>query len=191
VNLRADPQLPVVLGCDSVVALAPAAAAGSTLFGKNSDRPPGEPQAPILIESARHPAGATVRCQYVDVPQVRATARVLGSRPTWLWGFEMGLNEHGVAIGNETIFAHEAPAATGLTGMDLVRLGLERADSAARALEVVEATVMKRSCAGAEPQHSATSAADTDAYGKRRHMGIVEVFETRRALSDEGFVSSC
>ena len=131
------PHPPAVLGCDTVVAQAAAAAAGVTLFGKNSDRPPGEPQAPILIERALHGAGATVRCQYVEVPQVRETARVLGSRPTWLWGFEMGLNEHGVAIGNETIFAHEAPADVGLIGMDLVRLGLERADSAERALEVV------------------------------------------------------
>jgi secernin len=78
-----------------------------------------------------------VRCQYVEIPQVRETARILGSRPTWLWGFEMGLNEHGVAIGNETIFAHEAPAAVGLIGMDLVRLGLERGRTAAAALDEI------------------------------------------------------
>src|SRR3954462_15727349 len=104
------PRPPMILGCDTVVALGPAAADGVALFGKNSDRPPGEAQAPVLIERALHPDGARVRCQYIDVPQVRATARVLGSRPTWLWGLEMGVNEHGVAIGNETIFAHEAPA---------------------------------------------------------------------------------
>ncbi|MBY0277801.1 C69 family dipeptidase [Candidatus Binatia bacterium] len=128
---------PALLGCDTIVALAGAAADGVVLFGKNSDRPPGEPQAPVLIERATHAAGSTVRCQYVEIPQVRETARVLGSRPTWLWGFEMGLNEHGVAIGNETVFAHEAPAAIGLIGMDLVRLGLERADTAAAALQVI------------------------------------------------------
>jgi len=37
---------------DTVVALGSAAAGGVTLFGKNSDRPPGEPQAPILLERA-------------------------------------------------------------------------------------------------------------------------------------------
>jgi dipeptidase len=133
----AQTQAPVVLGCDTIVALPGAAAGGVALFGKNSDRPPGEPQAPVLLERATHAPGTTVRCQYVEIPQVRATARVLGSRPTWLWGFEMGLNEHGVAIGNETIFAHEAPAAVGLLGMDLVRLGLERAASAPHALEIL------------------------------------------------------
>lgn len=132
-----QPGPPVVLGCDTIVALSSAAARGVALFGKNSDRPAGEPQAPRLVERAAHPAGATVRCQYLEIPQARATARVLGSRPTWLWGFEMGLNEHGVAIGNETIFAHEAPAAVGLIGMDLVRLGLERGTSAAHACQVV------------------------------------------------------
>jgi len=128
---------PALLGCDTIVALADAAADGVVLFGKNSDRPPGEPQAPVMIERATHPAGASVRCQYVTIPQVRETARVLGSRPTWLWGFEMGLNEHGVAIGNETIFAHEAPASVGLMGMDLVRLGLERGRTAAEALDII------------------------------------------------------
>lgn len=132
---------PLLLGCDTIVALASDAAGGAVLFGKNSDRPPGEAQAPVLVERALHPPGATVRCQYVEIPQVRETARVLGSQPTWLWGFEMGLNEHGVAIGNETIFAHEAPAAVGLLGMDLVRLGLERASSAAQALEIVIALI--------------------------------------------------
>jgi len=132
---------PVLLGCDTIVALASDAAGGAVLFGKNSDRPPGEAQAPVLIERALHPPGATVRCQYVEIPQVRETARVLGSQPTWLWGFEMGLNEHGVAIGNETIFAREAPAAVGLLGMDLVRLGLERASTAAQALDVVIALI--------------------------------------------------
>ncbi len=132
----APPSSPL-LGCDTLVALAPATLRGSAIFAKNSDRPPGEPQSLVVVDRARHPSGARVRCQYIEVPQVRETARFVGARPTWLWGLEMGLNEYGVAIGNETIFAHEPPAASGLIGMDLVRLGLERGTSAASAVEVL------------------------------------------------------
>jgi dipeptidase len=92
-----------------LVALGGASATGATVFAKNSDRPPGECQPLVLLERASHPAGSTVRCQYIEIPQVRETARVLGSKPVWLWGFEHGVNEHGVAIGNETIFAREGP----------------------------------------------------------------------------------
>jgi dipeptidase len=124
-------------GCDTMVALGEAALHGKTLFAKNSDRPPGECQPLLLVERARHSPGATARCQYIEIPQVAETFRVLGSRPVWLWGFEHGVNEHGLAIGNETIFGREPAAATGLLGMDLVRLGLERATSAEQALEVL------------------------------------------------------
>ncbi len=124
-----------------MVAAGAATRSGATVFAKSSDRPPGECQPLTLVPRALHPAGTSVRCQYVAIAQARETALVLGSRPVWLWGFEHGVNEHGVAIGNETIFAREAPAGTGLIGMDLVRLALERADSAERAVELLTALV--------------------------------------------------
>jgi dipeptidase len=125
------------VSCDSLVALGNATADGSVLFAKNSDRPAGECQPMLQIERAAHAAGASVRCQYVEIPQVAETAALIGSRPFWLWGFEHGLNEHGVAIGNHTVFTRDPLGGVGLTGMDLVRLGLERAASAERAVEVI------------------------------------------------------
>lgn len=157
---------PRIANCDTMVALAPATATATTLFAKNSDRPPGECQPLTLVERARHPPGASVRCQYVEIPQVRQTARVLGSRPIWLWGFEHGVNEFGVAIGNETIFAREAPSDRGLLGMDLVRLGLERSATADEALDVLTGLIEAHGQGGsgfrefAFPYHSSFLIAD-------------------------------
>jgi dipeptidase len=125
--------------CDCVVARGAATASGTTLFGKNSDREADEAQPLRLLPAAEHPRGARVRCSSLEIPQARTTAGVLGSGPFWCWGLEHGVNEHGVAIGNESVFTHEELELpeTGLLGMDLVRLGLERAHSAREALEVI------------------------------------------------------
>src|SRR5688572_16799800 len=107
-----------------------------SLFAKNSDRPRDEVQ--VTESHTPRAAGGTLRTTHVEIPDAGACA-VLGSRPAWMWGFEHGCNEHGVAIGNERIFTiddpHVAPPA--LTGMDLVRLGLERGRSADEAIAVM------------------------------------------------------
>ncbi len=79
-----------------------------------------------------------MRTQYLSIGDTGAHATFL-SCPTWLWGAEHGVNEHGVAIGNERVSTtHDAAAAPpALIGMDLVRLGLERARSAAEAVDVM------------------------------------------------------
>lgn len=141
------------MGCDSFVVLGAATRHGATLFAKNSDRPPRECQRIVQRPRRTHPDGARVRCQYVDLPEVRETAAVIGSQPWWLWGFEHGVNEHGVAIGNETVFAREPLGATGLLGMDLVRLGLERARTATEALDVITALLEEHGQGGSGQFH--------------------------------------
>jgi len=126
--------------CDSLCALAPATAGQVTLFAKNSDRPPTEPQR-LEQHPPRRDRG-TVRTTYVEVEaHATDTIGLVGSRPAWMWGFEHGVNEAGVAIGNETIYTTLDPRRfpPALTGMDLVRLGLERATTAAGALEIMTA----------------------------------------------------
>jgi hypothetical protein len=121
-----------------VVALGPATADGATLWAKNSDRPPTESQRLEWHPSRRD--DGPVRCTHISVdPSVRPTVGVVGSRPAWQWGFEHGVNEAGVAAGNETIYTTLDPrrAPPALIGMDLVRLALERADSALGAVSVI------------------------------------------------------
>ncbi len=124
--------------CDTLVALGNATADGSVLFAKSSDRDPNEAHEVVLIPRAKHPPGSTVRCTYIEVPQVEETYTVLLAKPFWIWGAEMGVNEHGVAIGNEAVFT-KVPydKGPGLLGMDLLRLALERARTAREALEVI------------------------------------------------------
>src|SRR5262252_7391996 len=93
--------------CDSLVAVAPETAIGATLFAKNSDRKADECQPFVQFPAATHPPGSTVRCSHIEIPQVAETYRVMGHSPWWIFGFEHGVNEHAVAIGNETVFSRE------------------------------------------------------------------------------------
>jgi dipeptidase len=70
-----------------------------------------------------------------------------------MWGAEMGANQHGLVIGNEAMHAITGPPQTpALTGMDLLRLALERADSAKAAVEVIT-TLLERYGQGGDCGH--------------------------------------
>ena len=73
------------------------------------------------------------------------TIEFVGSRPAWMWGVEHGVNVAGVAAGNATIYTTLDPRGVpdGLTGMDLVRLALERGSTASDAVEVI-GTLLER-----------------------------------------------
>ncbi len=123
--------------CDTFVATPSATLHGEMILAKNSDREPNEAQNVTFIPAAKHSRGDTIRCTYLEIPQVERTYACLLSRPFWMWGAEMGVNERGVAIGNEAVFTRERYSKTGLTGMDMLRLALERAATARAALALI------------------------------------------------------
>lgn len=120
--------------CDTMVTLTDE----GVLFAKNSDRDPNEAQVVEWHPGQAHEPGATVRATWISIPQVRRTNAIVISRPWWIWGAEMGANEHGVVIGNEAVFTTERlRGPRGLLGMDLLRLALERADNAEAAVDTI------------------------------------------------------
>ena len=110
-------------------------------FAKNSDRSPNEPHLVLRVPAQVYAPGSTVRCTYITIPQIEHTREMILCKPSWIWGAEMGVNESGVAIGNEAVFTKSGTkrARDSLTGMDLLRLALERADTAKAAVEVITA----------------------------------------------------
>src|SRR5687768_18326423 len=119
------------------------------LFGKNSDRQRNEAQTVEYFPGGEHASDAQLTCTYLTIPQARRTYSVVVCRPFWAWGVEMGANEHGVVIGNEAVHARSPASERGeLPGMDLVRLGLERAVTASDAIDVMTAQLSRHGAGG-------------------------------------------
>lgn len=124
--------------CDTMALAASAVRHGQNILAKNSDRPTAEAQNLRFYPARLGGAGATVKMTDLEIPDEKPTYAVIGSQPYWTWGFEMGYNEKGVMIGNEAQGSkNAAEAETGILGLDLLRLGLERGATAREALETI------------------------------------------------------
>ena len=112
--------------CDTVVFVPEE---GPVWFAKNSDREPSEAQHLECHRPEQADPGVPN-----GLPQ-RRSRRALLSRPSWMWGAEMGVNEHGVAIGNQAVFTRFHAFRRGHSGMDFLRVALQACRSADDALE--------------------------------------------------------
>ncbi len=119
-----------------------------SFFAKNSDRDPGEPQVIEIIDDAKDDFKTNflpvhlkkyLKVQYEKLkevfPEFDHPYSAVISRPLWIWGAEMGINEKGVAIGNEAVFSKQPLIKDGLLGMDILRLALHNAATADEAAE--------------------------------------------------------
>jgi hypothetical protein len=123
---------------DMVAALGRATIDGQTLFGHNSGPLPGPARWLNLTRGRPFAPGEVVRTQHLELPQARETCTVLGSQPRGLWGYDHGVNAHGVGVGRTPLRTRLAGAApTGLLGTDLVRLVLERCRTARQGVDLL------------------------------------------------------
>ena len=114
-----------------------------SMFAKNSDRQFDEPQVMVFIDSKKN-KNKKLKTTYIEIEQVDYTHAILISKPIWMWGAEMGINDCGVCIGNEAISTKTSKDnKKALIGMDLVRLGLERSSSAKEAINVIIELLLK------------------------------------------------
>ena len=186
--------------CDCLVALPPATSTGTTLFAKNSDRPPGESQVLERYEATRR--AEPIRATHIEIDAGTGdTIGLVGSRPWWMWGLEHGVNEAGVAIGNETIYTtlDPRPFPPALTGMDLVRLGLERGGTAEDAVAAITGLLERYGQGGTghlgreRPYWSSFLVADRDEAWVLETSGTTweaEPVADRRAISNRTTIPS-
>jgi len=116
--------------CDTFVVLR--SKSGYPIFGKNSDRDANEPQ--IFTFIGKEDYKEKIKTTYIEIEPYKKRYSIFLSKPVWLWGGEMGINEVGVSIGNEAVFTKIKYKETGLTGMDMIRIALETSQTSLEAV---------------------------------------------------------
>ena len=133
-----------MFSCDTMVVNSSCSKYRSNILAKNSDRPTAEAQPLCSYVGREYEEGTMLKTTNITIPQAKRTYSVVGSRPYWIWGFEMGYNEKGLVIGNEAEGSRmQAETEEGILGMDLLRLALERAETAKEAISVITDLLQK------------------------------------------------
>ena len=104
-------------------------------FGKNSDRTPSEPQTICIVPGRT--ASDSIDSGGWKLEIGDGGLAYLLSKPSWIWGGEMGVNAAGVAIGNEAVFSRFRPVRDGVLGMDILRATLGTAATAKDAVDII------------------------------------------------------
>jgi secernin len=126
--------------CDTFVALPSVTRDRNVLFAKSADCEVNEANAIVRIPRKKHARGEAVRITHLVIPQVEETYEIFLTKAFWTYGCEIGINEYGLAMGEEAVFTTEmAEEKDGIIGPDLMRIGLERAKNCQEAIDVMTA----------------------------------------------------
>jgi dipeptidase len=174
------------MSSDMMVALDRACVHGNTLFGLNHHAEEGAPLWLRRFEGAAHSLEEKIPLSHLTLPQARQTWTVLGQQPEGSWGLTHGLNEHQVAIGVTGWQSRLPRTESGLTGCELVRLALERGQSALQAVDALTDLVSRHGQCGAggaaAPDHIFAIADPHEAYVVEtagRYWALLECRHTR------------
>lgn len=180
--------------CTTMAAAKSATENSTVIFGKNSDRPVNEAQPLCFYPAVDYAHNTEVQCTFIKIPQVSHTYACIGSKPHVFFGFEHGVNEHGVMIGNEQVSGREAPEPRwGLIGMDILRLALERSDSAAKAVEVIGA-LLETYGTGGDPGRRIRPFNSNYVIADSKEVYLFESHQrswVAKKVEDVGYLSNC
>lgn len=124
--------------CDTFVALPATTQQNTMLFAKSADCEVNEANAVVRIPRRKHVRGEAVRITHLVIPQAEETCEILLTKAFWTYGCEIGINEHGLVMGEEAVFTTEMEEEKdGIIGPDLMRIGLERAKNCREAIQVM------------------------------------------------------
>lgn len=124
--------------CDTFVALRPTTLNKTVIFAKSADCEVNEANAVVRIPRRKHLPGESVRITHLVIPQAEETCEVILTKAFWTYGCEVGVNEYGLAMGEEAVYTTEMAEETdGIIGPDLMRIGLERAQTCQEAIEIM------------------------------------------------------
>src|SRR3970282_2488665 len=93
--------------CDTFVALPASPRGKSMLFAKSADCEVNEANAVVRIPRRKHVRGEAVRLTHLVVPQAEETYELLLTKAFWTYGCEIGVNEYGLAMGEEGVLPTE------------------------------------------------------------------------------------
>ncbi len=90
--------------CDTLVALPGVTRDKNVLFAKSADCEVNEANAFVRIPHRKHVKGEAVRITHLTIPQAEETYELLLTKAWWTYGCEVGVNEYGLAMGEEAVF---------------------------------------------------------------------------------------
>jgi secernin len=125
--------------CDTFVALESATADRSVILAKSADCQINEAHALFHLPRQKHVSGESIKTTYALIPQAPETYEVILSKSFWTYGAEIGINEYGLAIGNEAVFTtlQNEEKTDGIIGIDFLRLALERSTNCRQAIDLI------------------------------------------------------